>query len=1090
MTRIAEEISLPVDGLTGNTQPMYIMAARFMMKSIGQSVPYPGCANTITMTLSTNIPLLTRCPTRIRVSNLYDESTKAYDSGVLAALPLPIVPQVAGPISLTGFQHIAKDRQENPTEIWWAPGFCTDNSTLGTEYFKEQCEPVDGSCTVSGTAGQAMWENGIVDLVDTGSVSADVTYDGAGGTGFEATYAAGVCTSFVSRGSGYTSGFESNGENWQVNKRLTMWVAKDTEAGDSYVVQFETTNPIKAQRSPDVMIEGKIGDDSTLQGAQFIQDTTFTVSTTNDFTSDSGRSDTVCGEDKKLISMDKDSTTILCCTSCSYANGAVAADSTRTSDDWGQLNPDGDAEPLKVHAPYFCTRRIGQSTPYPCANNTLTVTFTANTIFTANSSMITITGLENAIATDGPIDLMDGPNSLGHDLYFAAEVGGPAGQGMWDSSAKTLTLQVIKDTECATEYVFAFTVTNPSFNQSEPVIMIEASNVGNSEDMFQSGVSIPALEMAHDTNLELNLPFAEKGDASALRIWVLEFEESSSDQSNSGPCAENTISVSFRTNIPLLRTSLCAPILAFTGFTNAIAASGAIDLTTATTMTFASSDGSLDMGEWDNANKELHLYIEDSTMADTAYSFEFIVSNPAGAQVCQTISVSGSGCGDIHGQAHGVDDVLDSASGDMCTMTVEELDFDSYVATQSSPFPCDNNTITLSFSINVPMLVRCSPQITISGLSTAVGPMAGNITLADVQNGGATLFNMYGEWGGPGDGTLLLTPVVDLAASTEYSFSFTLVNPSSGQSEAAVLLEADMSSAMLGSDAGDTLTAFSWPTSGTQQFDYETSVAEIVIAGKSTSDIDVDANDLHPLYIREPTLLMAVVAQSSKSPCESNTISVTLQSNVPLLTTAASGCMPNIIVSDLAGSATASGALTLANMEEDGSATDVFNTPATWEQTAGDLAVSLFSTLLAGPEYEFTFDVTNPAQGRAAATPSVSVWGTTAVPTPFPTSIVLSVNDEPLYVEDVAITAATVSQDSATPCDDNTITVGLTLNVGAAAACNPTLTVSGLTNSATPDVASVTSNSGGAFTVVSWNQSTGTLILSADADVTSPIEIE
>ena len=104
---------------------------------------------------------------------------------------------------------------------------------------------------------------------------------------------------------------------------------------------------------------------------------------------------------------------------------------------------------------------IGQSTPYPCANNTLTVSVIANTFFSANGSVISITGLTGAIAETGPMNLVDGPNALGHHLAFASEPvdtdwtkpdNRTRGRGYWDNVAKSLTLYVAADTDCATEY--------------------------------------------------------------------------------------------------------------------------------------------------------------------------------------------------------------------------------------------------------------------------------------------------------------------------------------------------------------------------------------------------------------------------------------------------------------------------------------------------------------------------------------------------------------------------------------------------------------------------------------------------------------
>jgi hypothetical protein len=142
------------------------------------------------------------------------------------------------------------------------------------------------------------------------------------------------------------------------------------------------------------------------------------------------------------LTMDKDSDSVLCCASCSFAAGAVAAAtwsarSAGAAD--GQMTTQGDAEPLKVHTPFFCTKDIGQSSPYPCGNNTLTVTFASNTFLKKQSSIVTITGLAGAIAVTGYMKISDGPNGLGHHNYFGGafdDVDFAAGYGWWNDCAK------------------------------------------------------------------------------------------------------------------------------------------------------------------------------------------------------------------------------------------------------------------------------------------------------------------------------------------------------------------------------------------------------------------------------------------------------------------------------------------------------------------------------------------------------------------------------------------------------------------------------------------------------------------------------
>jgi hypothetical protein len=55
------------------------------------------------------------------------------------------------------------------------------------------------------------------------------------------------------------------------------------------------------------------------------------------------------------------------------------------------------------------------------------------------------------------------------------------------------------------------------------------------------------------------------------------------------------------------------------------------------------------------------------------------------------------------------------------------LRFEAFVG-QSSPFPCDNNTLTLFVQTNVPLLKACTPQLTLSGLT-------GSSTVANTGDG-------------------------------------------------------------------------------------------------------------------------------------------------------------------------------------------------------------------------------------------------------------------------------------------------------------------------------------------------------------------
>jgi len=195
--------------------------------------------------------------------------------------------------------------------MWWAPGICDVNDTLGTSYFKERCEPAEGSCTVEGNPGLATWDNGYVDAFEKSGTNIDVTISGYGGSGF--AYSDSPC--FISRGTGYTSGgqtSQSGVRRFTVDKKLTMWLAADTEVNTGYVVQFNIRNPVQRQPSPVIQIEGKIGDGSyDLQGHQYLHAESPQGSTVPYQASPTG----ICNEKHARHAMTKDSTSVLCCTS-------------------------------------------------------------------------------------------------------------------------------------------------------------------------------------------------------------------------------------------------------------------------------------------------------------------------------------------------------------------------------------------------------------------------------------------------------------------------------------------------------------------------------------------------------------------------------------------------------------------------------------------------------------------------------------------------------------------------------------------------------------------------------------------------------
>ena len=174
---------------------------------------------------------------------------------------------------------------------------------------------------------------------------------------------------------------------------------------------------------------------------------------------------------------------------------------------------------------------------------------------------------------------------------------------------------------------------------------------------------------------------------------------------------------------------------------------------------------------------------------------------------------------------------------------------------QSNPLAGGSNTITVTIQSNVNLRSTDSSVVTISGLTNA--PDAASLGLTSVESSGADLFS-DGSTQGKGalsSGTLTLTVHTGqtVAAGTQYAFSFTITNPSSAQGAASAVIAA----------------------SGTASF------AQAAMVAPSSPLLGV-ANGADPLVVVVPEFDVRKIGQSNPLAGGSNTITVTIQSNVNL----------------------------------------------------------------------------------------------------------------------------------------------------------------------------------------------------------------
>jgi len=237
-----------------------------------------------------------------------------------------------------------------------------------------------------------------------------------------------------------------------------------------------------------------------------------------------------------------------------------------------------DEWPMRVHAPVFTVKNIGQTSPYPGVLNTITVTVTSN-FNMVNGTRIVMHGFEGAVMLDGDVKL------LGANATSFVSLGGVESHGTWVGCDNALVLVVNKELGCGhSSFVLSFVVTNPvqaqdcmdirinatvpstcnipkgSFKVTQQRIAPGISNaIGSWEnDSYPEAylaLSENGFDMNHDLTTELHLYGAMMGDACPLLIWPAAFLTKDITQSSPYPCAKNTISITFRTNVPLLSSS-------------------------------------------------------------------------------------------------------------------------------------------------------------------------------------------------------------------------------------------------------------------------------------------------------------------------------------------------------------------------------------------------------------------------------------------------------------------------------------------------------------------------------------------------------
>jgi hypothetical protein len=727
----------------------------------------------------------------------------------------------------------------------------------------------------------------------------------------------------------------------------------------------------------------------------------------------------------------------------------------------------------------FTVRNIAQSSPYPCALNTISVTLETNVglLKTCGNANGIGNGVYPKITISGLIGSRDSIASR-----LASSTSSPFNNSVTALSSGQLVFSPVLDVVGNTQYAFVFTLTNQETGQSASANMAIDIDILTHEDTEYMLTPSDRLKPMYIMD-----PIV-KGD-SATTVG----------QQSSYPCAQNTISVSITTNVPVFEK--CSPILTLTGLT----ASSTTDVGASALIALSgtmSAPNILSIVSWTRQTGTLVLDLNtidpDSTVTGndegtTVFWFTVILRNPSkyqnapGVDLQLKYSAEWRNLATGHGGAGSKFSVAVSGGGvfnsadDKYPFKISLLTVTSRFA-QSSPYPCDNNTITVTFTPSLHLVPRCSPSLTVSGL-TGSDTASTNALSVSYTNGGSAMAGKLAQWNSA-DGSLVWSifaasdelPIV--SAGTDVVFTFTLRNRALEQSSPLSTLSITLQDRP--TNINGYLQSFHTATTHSSTLVVPgANAGAVVTAGKDQCSARPANGDADPLFIRAVTITTFSVVQSTANPCADNLITVSLTTDGPLFPR----CVSALTLAGFAGSVTPNGTSLGLTIAPPGA----MQTSGAWSTFAGGFGRLVVPAMTGGvlvgcQGYEIRFTLKNPAAPQSAAAVTLRMSSVIVEKA----GSIANTNLDPMKVVGLTWASKVVSDTSLFPCHDNVITLTLTPDIRLYAACVRYLVFTGFVGSMTAgDRISITDMSTSATfnTSSAWNMSSGTLRVHLVADM-------
>jgi hypothetical protein len=694
-----------------------------------------------------------------------------------------------------------------------------------------------------------------------------------------------------------------------------------------------------------------------------------------------------------------------------------------------------DAEPLRVHAPAFITRNIGQNSSYPGAVNRVTVTIRSN-VDLPIGSLVTISVLNNSCVTSGTMQLFQNTDpkwnlstSTAEDpMVFAASQGGAGGEGKWDDIEKMLKLHVVVNITAGSYYTFGFNVQNPLCDQAAQPVCIRAKGFCTGMSCRRKVLVIPRRLMEHDTSrYSTNCP--TQGYRAPLLVVKPTITLATLSHSSAWASANNTLMLSLTLNVPVF-------IKVSPKITLDLGAHGSSTPAGTLTVTFG---GMATTAHWDPTAGTLQMDVPMDLDACTNYNLTFTLVNrecqndaPATSvaittgSVCSiarnmwTPEVDSGACFEpkqitpVQMQTCSVSSYpLQVHSGPCNGGSAATATFTAKRVFQSSCLPGCNNTITIQIMANVPIPAHSTQQVIIDF------ELPSDVCIVKYN----TLPHFAPAWA---DDTLTLTIEQSLDACTLYNITMTVTNDVAKQ-------------------------AFS-PLAQTRI----SATGPIQIAS-SALDMNNDACE-KPFEVQEPVFEVIRIGQSSPYPGatgnHANELCVTISTNTHMVAGSA------FAIHGLDGAIALDGDLALT-----GSSASFFESDngtashGTWNNCEKVLDLHVASDLgfCGTTTHTFCFKVSNPIDAQLCAPVRINATqvatckgaeknilvsaqdsGTDAMGVAMigdETTVLAAIQGAyggdacPMVVWAAAFCVKDIGQSSDLPCDTNTITITLSSNV-------------------------------------------------------------